>query len=187
MTSTHLRPFQRHLTYFAVPPARERITFLSALRAALALGLNLPFSLGIALSMRFYWAQSLLRPVHIPSIPPGPEPCHLQFAQLIQSSYTPGELLKLYYDSPYRRAGFGGWMDKTHIESFANWTKGSDGRVKREHVERYQTGDWQGIVTPLRKGRDHVVPPKYGGPIIVWAHSWFVRVVFGVRVYEARP
>jgi hypothetical protein len=109
---------------------------------------------------------------------------------LTQPSYTTQELLDLYYKGDgaggKTRTGFGGWMDKTHIESFGNWTKGPDGRVKREHVERYQTGDWQGIVTPLRKDRSHVVPPRYGGPVIVSAHSWFVRQIFGVRVYEAK-
>lgn len=76
-------------------------------------------------------------------------------------------------------------MDRTHVESFANWCKDKEsGRVGRREVEMFQQGEWQGEVVRRRKGRGDVVPLKYGGPVGVGLHSWFVRKVFGIRVYE---
>ncbi|WWC72335.1 uncharacterized protein I206_106297 [Kwoniella pini CBS 10737] len=186
MATSTFTPFQRHLTFFAVQPDRTRITFYSAFRAALTLGLNVPFSIVLALTMRFYWAQNPFRPVNISSIPRSAGPTHLQHTQLTQSKYTPDELVKIYEDSSFRSVSW--WqrtvLDRPHIQSFANWSKGADGMVSRDQVEEFQTGSWQQRVVIKRREKKNPVPFIYGGPLLVGPHSWAVKHLFGVHVYD---
>lgn len=185
MSSALLTPFQRHLSFYAVPPERTKVTILSAIRGALSLGLNFPFALGIALTYRFYWAQNPLYPPNVLAITGG-QPTHLQFAQLSQSSYTPDELLKLYTTSEACRSGWHGMLDRSHIENIARWMVGKDGKITREDVEKFQAGQVLETPSRRRKNRDHVLPFRHGGPLGVAAHSWAVRKIFGVHVYEAK-
>ncbi|WWC65492.1 uncharacterized protein I303_108110 [Kwoniella dejecticola CBS 10117] len=186
MTTLQFTPFQRHLTFFGTASDRTRITFYSAFRAALTLGLNVPFSIVLAITMRFYWAQNPFRPVSIPLIPREAGSTHLQHAQLTQSRYTPDQLVKLYEDSPFRSNSW--WqrtiLDRPHIQSFANWSKSDDGTVTREQVEEFQSGEWQHRVVVKRRERKNPVPFIYGGPLLVGPHSWAVRHLFGVQVYD---
>jgi hypothetical protein len=59
--------------------------------------------------------------------------------------------------------------------------------VNREDVERFQKGDWENVIAERTRNRDHVLPFWRGGPILVGPHSWAVRKLLGVRVYQARP
>jgi hypothetical protein len=59
-------------------------------------------------------------------------------------------------------------------------------KVSREDVERFQQGEREEAVAKRRPGRHDVLPLWRGGPIITAGHSWAVKKLLGVRVYEAK-
>lgn len=184
-----LTPFQRHLKHFALESDPNRITFLSAIRGSFRLGLDFPVALILSIGLRILYSESIFSAVDIPSIPR-----HLQRTQLDspslsssfndrQKSYSLTDLLGLYRPSPH--IGFiSSILDKAHILSFWSISAQKDLGVTASDLKRFKEGGWEADVVKRRKGREDVLPFWRGGPIIVGAHSWFVRTVFGVRVYE---
>lgn len=180
-----LAPFQRHLAYYAAnasPP--RRITLMSALRASLALGLNFPVSLLLAIGMRLYYSSNLLSSVNVDSLPQAKHRTQLEDMPVDRPTYAAADLLAAYTaDRP--RPGLAGILDRAHIYGF--WTMAADtktNRLAKDDVKRFQRGDWQTDVVKRRRGREDVLPFWRGGPIGVGGHSWAVKTFFGVRVYE---
>ena len=191
-TMTSLGRFQRHLLHFAAPNS-TKITLLSSLRASLALGLDFPVALTLSIGLRILYAPfPYLSPVDIPSIPQSSWRTQLEDAKLTVDTYTRADLLHLYHSSAkYNRSDpLTRSVDTMHVISF--WAMTADvgsGLVSRRDVERFQAGEWEGEVVrrrrSRRRGEGDVLPLWRGGPISVAGHSWFVRKLFGVRVYEA--
>jgi hypothetical protein len=78
-------------------------------------------------------------------------------------------------------------IDQGHIISF--WAMAANTRthtVSREDVGRFQHGEWEETISKHRTYRGNVLPLWRGGPIWVGGHSWAVRKLLGVRVYEKK-
>lgn len=187
MSRSTYTAFQKHLLFFSTPTSPPRLTFLSGLRAAVALGLNLPISVILSLSLQLLYVQfPRLSYIDIEQIPPSSHRSQLGSAELSKSEYTCSELLQLL------GAGQGcGFLqhkiDQGHIIGFA--TMAANARthtVSRDDVERFQQGEWEEAVVARRRGRDDILPFWRGGPIGVGPHSWAVWKLLGVRVYGAK-
>lgn len=185
-----LTPFQRHLQFFGLPQPPHRITILSSLRASFRSGLDFPVALILSLGLRVLYGTHLSSPIDIAAIPR-----HLHRTQLEQGSasadedrkrsYSLSDLLDLYASDPSSQRGlFTSLLDRAHILSFWSISARKDLRVDASDFKRFKEGTWEQAVVERRRGRADVSPFWRGGPIIVSAHSWFVRTLFGVRVYE---
>jgi hypothetical protein len=78
-------------------------------------------------------------------------------------------------------------IDQGHVVGF--WAMAASARthmVNRKDVERFQQGEWEGPIAQRRLGREDVLPLWRGGPVWVEGHSWAVRQLLGVRVYEKK-
>lgn len=180
--------FQRHLLYFSTPTNPPKLTFLSGLRAAVSLGLDFPVAVILSLSLRLMYAPFpyLTSTINVEQIPRSLHRAQLSDAKLSKSEFTCSELLSLLEYEPGK--GFiKHKIDQGHIVGF--WTMAADTRthkVSRDDVERFQQGEWEEAVMRRRRGRDDVLPVWRGGPIITAGHSFAVRKLLGVRVYEAK-
>jgi hypothetical protein len=128
----------------------------------------------------------LLSTINIEQIPRLLHRAQLSDAQIIKTEYTCSELLALLR-SESEKGFLKHKIDQGHIVGF--WTMAANTRthtVSRDDVERFQHGEWEQAVVKRRRGRSDVLPFWRGGPIIVAAHSWAVRNLLGVRVYEAK-
>jgi hypothetical protein len=181
--------FQRHLLFFSTPTSPPRLTVLSGMRAAASLGLDFPVAVLLGVSLRILYAPFpyVFSPINIERIPPSEHRAQLSDAKLEKDEYTCSDLLKILP----RDAGKGflkHTIDQGHIVSF--WAMAANTKthtVGRDDVERFQRGDWAENVARRRRGREDVLPLWRGGPIIVSWHSWAIRKVLGVRVYEDIP
>ncbi|CAD6581813.1 MAG: hypothetical protein TREMPRED_003093 [Tremellales sp. Tagirdzhanova-0007] len=178
---SHLSPFQRHLLFFATRDPIPRLTLLSALRASLRLGMNLPVAILASLSIRILYAPfPFLRPMAVSSVPRQNFRTQLEAARLDRSGYTKDQLVALCDGDSA--------LNKAHVGTL--WTLVADvktGLVDVEDVRRFQGGDWAEEVVKRRKsrvpGRGEVLPFMRGGPLIVSAHSWAAYWLFGIDVY----
>lgn len=186
MSRTRYSAFQKHLSFFSTNTSPPRLTFLSGTRAAVSLGLDLPVAVLLGLSLRLLYVPFpyIFSSINIEKIPQSKHRSQLNDAKLFQSEYTCSELLSLLPPNPsdgfIRRK-----IDQGHIMSF--WAIAASTRthtVNRDDIERFQQGEWEEQVVRRRRGRDDVLPLWRGGPIIVEWHSWAVRKLLGVRVYE---
>ncbi|KAF1972072.1 hypothetical protein BU23DRAFT_581083 [Bimuria novae-zelandiae CBS 107.79] len=169
MSRPSLTAFQKHLLFFSTPTSPPRLTPLSA-----------PF---------FFYAPlpNLYSPVYINDIPREKHRCQLTSTPLMpeKKDYTCSDLLNLLPPNP-KQGVIMKAIDQVHVVSF--WAIAASmrtHRVEREDVERFQQGEWEESVVDRRSGKGHVLPLWRGGPIVVSWHSWAVRRVFGVRVYES--
>ncbi|WVR06148.1 hypothetical protein IAU60_003178 [Kwoniella sp. DSM 27419] len=180
-----LKPYQRHLVQFGHAEPPHHVTVLSALRKLLRLGFNFPISLAIAMGLPLICngVFGYFRPVRAAGLPPSALRSQLEHAKVDRPDYTLREVLGLYSPNPrlIPRA-----IDLGHIASF--WAMAADpsGRVHASDLKRFQTGDWTEAVEKRRSSRAHGdrIPFWRGGPLLVAPHSWAVRTLFGVRVYE---
>ncbi|KAF1938257.1 hypothetical protein EJ02DRAFT_410754 [Clathrospora elynae] len=182
--------FQRHLLFFSTPTTPPRLTFISALRAGVQLGLDFPVALLLSLSLRLLYAPFpyLWSPIIVDKIPPSAHRAQLSSASLPngKSEYTCSELLSLL-GADIGKGFLKHKIDQGHIVGF--WTMSADAKthmVSKEDVERFQQGEWEGAVINRRMGRQDVLPLWRGGPIWVEGHSWVVWKLLGVRVYEVK-
>ncbi|KAF1837917.1 hypothetical protein BDW02DRAFT_565640 [Decorospora gaudefroyi] len=194
MSTSTYTAFQRHLAFFSTPTTPPRLTFISALRAGIALGLDFPVAVLLSLSLRVLYAPFpyLWSPVIVDRIPPSSH--RTQLSAIVppsnKSDYTCSELLSLLNASPAEKEGKG-WLqrkiDQGHIVGF--WNMAANARthtVSKRDVENFRQGEWEGAVAGRRRGRSDVLPLWRGGPIWVAGHSWAMRNMLGVRVYEVK-
>jgi hypothetical protein len=174
--------------FFSTPTQPPRLTFLSGLRAAVSLGLDFPVALVLSLSLRLMYVPYpyVLSPINIEQIPQTLHRTQISNAKISQPEYTCSELLALL-GSDSSKGFIKHKIDQGHIVGF--WTMAANARthrVSREDVKRFQQGEWEEAVAKRRRGRDDVLPLWRGGPIITAGHSWAVRKLLGVRVYESK-
>ncbi|RMZ70998.1 dolichyl-phosphate-mannose- mannosyltransferase [Pyrenophora seminiperda CCB06] len=198
MSKNTFSAFQRHLLFFSTPSSpreRPRLTFTSALRASVKLGLDLPVAALLSLSLRLLYAPYpyFWSAIYIDSIPASLHRTQLASCPLPPQSkkeeYTCSDLLALLEQS--EDATKGGWVkqkiDQGHVLGF--WCMAADSgthAVRREDVEAFQQGEWEERVAERRRGRGDIVPLWRGGPVWVGGHSWAVGKLLGVRVYEKK-
>lgn len=188
--------FQRHLLFFSTPTQPPRLTFLSALRAATRIGLDMPVAIILSLSLRLMYAPfpNFFSSINIEDIPRSQHRTQLENVALPPSTstskseegYTCSELLTLLnsVDSTKKMGIIEKSINQGHIIGF--WAMAASTkthRVSKEDVERFQLGEWEEDVAKRRRGRNDVLPLWRGGPIWVAGHSWAVRRLLGVRVY----
>ena len=194
MSRNTFSAFQRHLLFFSTPSPRPRLTFDSALRAGVKIGLDLPIAALLSLSLRLLYAPYpyFWSPIYIDEIPVSLHRTQLVSAKLPKekADYTCSDLLTLLNQSEGGGAGKG-WLkqkiDQGHVVGF--WTMAADAathRVGNEDVERFQQGEWEKAVVERREERRDVLPLWRGGPIWVGGHSRVVGRLLGVRVYERK-
>jgi hypothetical protein len=187
MSRSTYTAFQRHLIFFSTPTNPPRLTLLSGIRAAVSLGLDFPIAVLLSLSLRLMYAPfPYLSPINIERLPRSAQRTQLSDAKLSKSEYTCSELLGLL-GSRSGRGFVSHKLDQGHIIGF--WAMAADARthtVSRGDVERFQQGEWEESVAKRRRERNDVLPLWRGGPIIVQWHSWAVRKLLGVRVYEQK-
>lgn len=189
-----LNRFQRHLAFFARPNTTQ-LTFYSSLKSFLSLGLDFPVACALAFGLRVtyspfpnYWS-----PVDITAIPPSSMRTQLEDVPLNGHTYSRSDLVNLYQQSSLGDDKHKGMIrriyDLAHVNAF--WMIAADvdsHTVDEGTVRRFQEGTWGEAVVRRRKSRrkgvGEVLPLWRGGPISVVGHSWFVRKLFGVRVYE---
>lgn len=194
MSRSTYSAFQRHLLFFSTPIKPPRLTFGSALRAGVSLGLDLPVAILLSISLKLLYAQFpyLWTPIIVDRIPASSHRTQLEDATLPKgkSNYTCSELLSLLQQSEEREHRKG-WLlhkiDQGHIVGF--WAMAADTHshtVSKEDLERFQQGNWEDAVVKRRRELYDVLPLWRGGPIWVGGHSWAVRKMLGVEVYEAK-
>jgi hypothetical protein len=188
MSRSSYTAFQRHLLFFSTPTQPPRLTFLSGLRAAVSLGLDFPVAVILSLSLRLMYAPFpyIQTTINIEHIPQSLHRTQLSDAKLSNAEYTCSELLALLGSesgmSPVHHK-----INQGHIVGF--WTMAANTRthtVSRDDVKRFQQGEWEETIMQRRRGRDDVLPFWRGGPLIIAGHSWAVRKLLDVRVYEAK-
>ncbi|KAH7386660.1 hypothetical protein DE146DRAFT_665273 [Phaeosphaeria sp. MPI-PUGE-AT-0046c] len=193
MSRVSYTAFQRHLLFFSTPTHPPRLTFLSALRAATKLGLDMPVAFLLSLSLRLMYAPfpSLLSPVNVEQIPMSKHRTQLAHVELAKDKkeYTCGELLTLLNaESKGKEKDFmEKKIDQGHVVGF--WVMAAStktNRIGRDDVEMFQKGEWEEAVVERRRERSDVLPLWRGGPIWTAGHSWAARRLLGVRVYEAK-
>lgn len=195
MSQNAYTAFQRHLIFFSTQTNPPRLTFLSGLRASIALGLNFPVSVLLSLSVRLLYARfPYITSPSIKEIPQSQHRSQLSSAKIpdSKSEYTCSELLSLLQadhglHAEQRKGFLERRINEIHITSL--WAIAANTRthtVSREDVERFQQGEWEEAVAKRRREREDVLPFWRGGPILVGPHSWAVRKLLGVRVYEVK-
>ncbi|USP75912.1 hypothetical protein yc1106_03186 [Curvularia clavata] len=194
MSRSTYSAFQKHLLFFSTPTTPPRLTFGSALRAGVSLGLDFPVAVFLSLSLRLLYAPFpyFWSPIIVDKIPASSHRTQLEKATLRKgkSDYTCSELLSLLQQSEDGKREKG-WLshkiDQGHIVGF--WTMAADTSshtVSKEDVERFQQGNWEDAVVERRRGLSDVLPLWRGGPIWVGGHSWAVQKLLGVKVYKAK-
>lgn len=188
MSQQSYTTFQKHLLFFSTPTDPPKLTFVSALKAACALGLDLPVSAALSLGLKLLYAPLRLSGINVNEIPQSSHRSQLSNVTLptAKKEFTCSELLQLLDQEHY--PGFlKHKIDQGHIIGF--WTMSADTRthtVSRDDVERFQQGEWENEVTERRRYSDEILPLWRGGPIWTGGHSWAVDKLLGVKVYKPK-
>jgi len=178
-TSTSPAPFHRLLSYYSNLSANpDTIHLTDSLRGNLALGLDFPVALAIAVGRHLFlrnvpWSLS----IHIPSV---------------SWKTTPLDGVPIDEKRLYTRSEFVTEVRKTKglfgaLDGMGVWALAADvhtGKLKGEDVVGFQQGTLLERITERRRDRDQVLPLWRGGPISVAGHSWAVNYFFGVKVYR---
>lgn len=181
-TSTQSPPFHRLLSYYSNRspyPDIQTIRLQDSLRGNLALGLDFPVALGVALG-RHLWLRNtsfFSLNIHVPSVPV--TKTLLDGLPIDEKkSYTRQEIW-----SVAAKNGVTGQMDALGLWALASDVK--TGLLRGEDVVGFQKGTLFEGIERRRRDRQQVLPLLRGGPISVVGHSWVVKRVFGVDVYGA--
>jgi hypothetical protein len=191
MSRSSYTAFQRHLLFFSTPTTPPHLTFTSALRAGVQIGLDFPVAVLLSMSLKLFYAPFpfFWSPIIVDKIPTSSQRTQLSSATLPKgkNDFTCSELLALLRDSKEGSGGLKGLIDQGHVVGL--WTMAASARthtVSKDDVERFQQGEWEDAVVKRRRGRGDVLPLWRGGPIWVGGHSWAVWKLLGVRVYEGK-
>jgi hypothetical protein len=182
--------FQKHLLFFSTEATPPRLTFFSALRASIALGLNLPIAIILSISLRVLYLQlpRFWSPVSVDDIPNSAHRAQLTSAHLApkKSDFSCTDLLQLLSKND-NEGFFKRKINEGHIIGF--WAMAANSRthaVAREDLRRFQQGNWEASIMERRRDRTDVLPVWRGGPVWVGGHSWAVKKLLGIRVYESK-
>lgn len=175
-------PFHRLLSFYSnrsEDPDTQTIRLQDSLRGNLALGLDFPVALAVAVGRHLWLKNTGLFSfnIHVPSV--------LVKTTLLdgvpvdeKKEYTRSEIV-----AAAAKNGFAGQADALGV-----WALASDvhtGLLRGEDVVSFQRGTLLHEIERRRKDRSQVLPLWRGGPISVEGHSWAVGRVFGVDVYKA--
>lgn len=179
-------PFHRLLAFYSNrnPDDTQTIRLQDSIRGNLALGLDFPVALGIAVG-RHLWLKNtgiFSLNIHVPSVKWRETPLHgIEVDE--KAEYTRSEIVKLARE----KIGLFGAVDALGFWALAADVK--SGKLKGEDVVGFQQGRVFERIEKRRKWRDHadeqVLPLSRGGPIWVAGHSWVVGRMFGVEVYKS--
>lgn len=175
-------PFHRLLSFYSNRspyPDTQTIRLQDSLCGNLALGLDFPVALAIAAG-RHIWLRNtglLSLNIHVPS---------LKVTKTLldgipideKKDYTCSELV-----SASAQNGI-----KGRIDAIGLWALAADvktGILKGEDVAAFQRGTLFDEIEKRRKGTEQILPLWRGGPISAVGHSWVVKRIFGVDVYQA--
>ena len=180
--------FQRHLVFFSTPTNPPRLTFISALKGACALGLDFPVSAVLSLGLKLLYTPLSLAGINISDIPQSSHRSQLTNVTLptAKTAFTCSELLRLL-DKERNPSFIKHKIDQGHIIGF--WSMAASTRthtVSRDDVERFQQGEWETAVTERRRNSDEILPLWRGGPIWAGGHSWAVDKLLSVKVYKSK-
>lgn len=180
-TLTMTAPFHRLLAYYSNrsdSPDTQTIRLQDSLRGNLALGLDFPVALGLAIG-RHMWLRNtgfFSLNVHVPSV--SVTKTLLDGVAIDEKrEYTRAEIVAAARPNGVISQGdaLGLWALASDVES---------GLLKGEDVVSFQRGTLLEKIEQRRKDRSQVLPFYRGGPISVAGHSWFVQQLFGVQVYQ---
>lgn len=179
--TTQTPPFHRLLSFYSnrsPTPDTQTIRLQDSLHGNLALGLDFPVALAIALGRHLFLKNTSLFSlnIHIPTVPT--KVTLLDGVSVEEkTTYSCSELVRL--------AGKNGWSGQA--DAVGVWALAADvhtGRVTGEDVVAFQRGTLLREIEARRKDRSQVLPLYRGGPISVAGHSWVVGRMFGVQVYR---
>ncbi|KAI9727622.1 MAG: hypothetical protein M1828_005850 [Chrysothrix sp. TS-e1954] len=188
---SNLPPFATHLSFFASRSSQTLpLTLLSSLRASLALGLNFPLALALAISLRLLYGSPFTLYLASPTIASLPRSSyrtqleHVDTSTLPQSRHDNG----LDFGETMRHTKGLSLTERTHVAMF--WNLAADTRsnmVSMADLKAFQKGTVVWDIAKRRSSRDNgqVLPFWRGGPFSVAGHAWFVDKLFGVKVYQA--
>ncbi|KAK1066355.1 hypothetical protein LTR74_007242 [Friedmanniomyces endolithicus] len=177
-------PFHRLLAFYSNKsdrPNTQTVRLSDSLRGNLALGLDFPAALAIALGRHLVLRNTsfLSLNVHIPSV---------------STTKTLLDGIPIDEKKGYSRAEIVGAARSNgngvlgQADALGMWALAADvrtGLVRGEDVVAFQRGTLFEVIERRRRGRSQVLPFWRGGPISVGGHSWFVNKMFGVDVYQA--
>lgn len=177
-------PFQRHLSFFD----RDNdglIHFGESLRGNLAIGLDFPVAVGMAVGYHMVYGNT--RPFFF-------GPFNAIEISRVTAQRNMLDHVKLE-DVPIRGMGRKtllaasypeGYLDKMHVNGLWAFAATHKGYISAEDINLYQQGVMLYELERRRKdNRDHVLPLYRGGPLWVAGHSYFVDKFFGVKVYQS--
>ena len=175
-------PFHRLLSFYSNRNTSDSqtIRLYDSLRGNLALGLDFPVALAVAVGRHLFLKNTTLFSlnVHVPSV--STKNTLLEGIPIDEKKeYTRAEIV-----SAAKPNGLAGQADALGL-----WSLASDvhtGMLKGEDVVSFQQGTLLDKIERRRKDRSQVLPLYRGGPISVAGHSWFVKQMFGVDVYQMK-
>jgi hypothetical protein len=182
-TPTPTPPFHRLLSFYSnrsPHPSTTTIRLQDSLTGNLALGLDFPVALAVALGRHIYLSNTswLSLNIHVPSVK-----THKTLLDGVpvdeKKQYTCSELVAA---TRANGNGITGAVDAVGLWSLAADVK--TGLLMGSDVVAFQRGTLFEEIEKRRKGLGQVLPLWRGGPISVRGHSWVVGKMFGVEVYR---
>jgi len=176
-------PFQRHLSFFD----RDNdgfIHFGESLRGNLAIGLDFPVAVGMAVGYHVAYGNTRpfffgpFNPIEISKVK-----TKRNMLEQVRPDQVPARGMNR--NTLVAAARPIGAVDIMHVNGLWAFAASRDGIISPNDIELYQKGIMlYKLAERRRDSRDHVLPLYRGGPISVAGHSWFVDRLFGVKVYQ---
>jgi hypothetical protein len=174
-------PFHHLLSFYSnrsSQPDTRTIRLQDSLCGNLALGLDFPVALGIAIGRHLFLKNTgwFSFNIYVPRVKT--ERTLLDGIEVDEKKqYTCAEIVEAAAPN-----GLSGRADAVGL-----WALAADvqtGKLSGEDVVKFQKGTLFESIEKRRKGREQILPLWRGGPISVSGHSWLVGRVFGVNVYR---
>ena len=174
-------PFHRLLAFYSNRssiPDTQTVRLQDSIRGNLALGLDFPVALGIAIG-RHLWLRNtsfFSLNIYVPAV---------QTKNTLLEGVEVDEKKEYSCSEIVTAAGTNGL--KGQVDAVGLWALASDvktGKLKGADAVSFQKGTLFQEIERRRKGREQILPLWRGGPISATGHSWVVKRVFGVDVYQ---
>lgn len=174
-------PFHRLLSFYSNrshSPNSQTIRLQDSLTGNLALGLDFPVALGIALGRHLYLKNTgfFSLNIHVPSV---------ETTKTLLDGIAIDEKKEYSCSEIMTAAKPNGWQGR--LDAMGLWALAADvktGLLKGEDAVSFQQGTLLEKVEQRRKGTHQILPLRRGGPISAVGHSWVVLRIFGVEVYQ---